>query len=123
MPIPLLVKCCWHVVAMKNPDAKDILVRSALVQDGLVLMLAGVSNTRDHSDDPRYRAPQSSTADTKAKITTQRYLYGGSVDLGRNHSGFLTCVCGPPRIRSECSYDVGGLSWRICQFGVDIEGE
>ncbi|CCT70724.1 related to integral membrane protein [Fusarium fujikuroi IMI 58289] len=120
-PKQLANKCCWHVVAMKNPDAKDILVRSALVQNGLVLMVAGVSNTRDHSDDPRHRAPQSSTADTKAKITTQRYLYGGSVDLGGNHSGFLTCVCGPPRIRSECSYDVGGLSWRICQFGVDIE--
>ncbi|VTT83163.1 unnamed protein product [Fusarium fujikuroi] len=120
-PKQLANKCCWHVVAMKNPDAKDILVRSALVQNGLVLMVAGVSNTRDHSDDPRHRSPQSSTADTKAKITTQRYLYGGSVDIGRNYSGFLTCVCGPPRIRSECSYDVGGLSWRICQFGVDIE--
>lgn len=83
---------------MKNPDAKDILVRSALVQNGLVLTGTGVSNTRIHSDDPRHRAPQSSTADTKAEITTKRYFYGGSVDLGRNYSGFLTCVCGPPRI-------------------------
>lgn len=57
-------------VAMKNPEAKDILVRSVCLREGLVLMALAISNTRHCSDNPRYRAPEPSSSNTKAKITT-----------------------------------------------------